>query len=66
MIKRISNYISGSIEELRKVAWPTRNQAVRSTLLVLSISIVLLIFIGILDFAFQNGYDYLSQFLTGN
>lgn len=64
MFSRITNYVSGSIEELRKVAWPTRNQAISSTLIVLGISLVLMVFISILDFLFQNGYEYLSNFLT--
>ena len=64
MFSRITNYVSGSIEELRKVAWPTRNQAISSTLIVLGISLVLMVFISILDFLFKNGYEYLSNFLT--
>jgi len=64
MIRSISNYIRDSIEELRKVAWPTRSQAINSTLLVLGISIVMLVFITALDYLFSHGYDYLSNFLT--
>ncbi|MBI4836185.1 MAG: preprotein translocase subunit SecE [Candidatus Abawacabacteria bacterium] len=65
MIRSIHNYVSSSVEELRKVAWPTRSQAINSTIVVLSISLVMLAFIALLDFLFSNGYKYLSDFLTG-
>lgn len=65
MIRQISNYFSSSIEELRKVAWPTRSQAINSTMLVIGISVVVMLFISLLDFLFQHGYQYLSNFLTG-
>ncbi len=64
-MRKLSNYISSSIEELRKVAWPTRKQAIDSTLIVLGITIVAAALITVLDLAFQSGYRYLSSFLSG-
>jgi preprotein translocase subunit SecE len=64
-MRKLSNYISSSIEELRKVAWPTRKQAIDSTLIVLGITIVAAALITVLDLAFQYGYRYLSSFLSG-
>lgn len=64
MISSIRNYIQGSLEELRKVAWPTRHQAINSTALVLGISLAMLLVITLMDFLFSYGYDYLSNFLT--
>ena len=36
--------------ELTKVNWPTKNQAVRLTLIVIGVSVAVGIFIGILDY----------------
>lgn len=40
--------------ELSKVIWPTRNQAVKLTAIVMGVSIVVAIFIGALDFLFTK------------
>lgn len=50
------NYLQASFEELRKVTWPTRNQAIRLTFLVLGFCMVVAILLGILDFVFGIGY----------
>lgn len=64
-MRKLSNYISSSVEELRKVAWPTRKQAIDSTLIVLGITIVAGAFITVLDVGLQYGYRYLSSLLSG-
>lgn len=64
-MRKLSNYISSSIEELRKVAWPTRKQAIDSTLIVLGITIVAAAFITVLDLGLQYGYRYISSVLSG-
>lgn len=50
------NYLQASFQELRKVTWPTRNRAVRLTFLVLGFCLVVAIFLGIMDYAFNTGY----------
>lgn len=64
-MRKLGNYVSDSVEELRKVAWPTRKQAIDSTLIVLGISLIAAAFITVLDVAFQHGYQYLSTVLSG-
>ncbi|OGH42713.1 MAG: preprotein translocase subunit SecE [Candidatus Levybacteria bacterium RIFCSPLOWO2_01_FULL_42_15] len=39
-------------EELKKVVWPTQQEIVRMTILVLMISIIVGVFIGGIDFVF--------------
>jgi len=39
--------------ELKKVNWPTRDQTVRYTLVVIGMSIAVTAFLGSLDFAFS-------------
>jgi len=55
----IKNYIKGSLEELTKVTWPTKNQAVRLTIIVLIFCIIIALFLGTMDYLFNLGYDYL-------
>lgn len=40
--------------ELNKVVWPTRMQAAKLTTVVIGVSIVVAIFIGVLDFVFTK------------
>lgn len=41
--------------ELAKVSWPTRSETVRSTLIVIGVSIAFAILLGALDAIFQFG-----------
>ena len=44
---RISQYFRETIAELRKVNWPTRNEAVNLTLVVVVTILVMSIFLGV-------------------
>jgi preprotein translocase subunit SecE len=46
--------------ELRKVSWPTRQEATRLTILVLGLSITIGIFLGIVDYVFSRLMALLS------
>ncbi len=54
MFKKLINYIKNSKSELKKVAWPTKKQTLNHTLLVIAFSLVVAIFLGILDFVFNK------------
>lgn len=47
-------YFQETAVELRKVAWPTREQTTRLTLIVLGALVIFSIFFGALDLAFQQ------------
>lgn len=57
----IKNYIRGSFEELTKVTWPTKNQAVKLTIIVLIFCLITAGLLGVLDFLFNEGYAYLLK-----
>lgn len=40
--------------EMEKVVWPTRNQAIQLTIMVIAISVLVGAYIGGLDFTFTN------------
>jgi len=53
-VTRIRIYFDGVWSELRKVSWPTREHVRNLTVLVFAISLVIGIYISILDAFFQN------------
>ncbi len=57
-------YFQDSYEELKKVTWPTRNQAIKLTFIVIGFCVVLAFFLGALDFAFNYGYRALVDYST--
>ena len=47
-------YLKETRAELRKVSWPTREEATNLTLIVLAVTIAMAIFLGAVDFVFSN------------
>lgn len=47
-------YIKEVIHEIKKVSWPSRAQTQKMTLIVLGVSIVVGLYIGVIDFIFQK------------
>lgn len=57
----LPNYLKESVAELRKVAWPTRPAALRSTGIVLAFTVVVAAFLGLVDYLFTLGINYLIE-----
>jgi len=49
MLERIKTYLLETRTELKKVSWPTKDELKESTRVVIVASIVLTIFIGVVD-----------------
>jgi len=58
-MEKIINYIKASIEEMKKVAWPTKKETYNYTLLVIFISVGVALFLGLLDLIFTKGLEYI-------
>ncbi len=56
---KLTNYLKGSREELKKVIWPTRKETVKNTLIVIGISVAVAIFLGVADFFLNLGLERL-------
>jgi preprotein translocase subunit SecE len=56
---RLTNYVKSSIEELRKVTWPTKNQAVKLTIIVLVFCAIFMVVLGVTDFILTELYRLL-------
>jgi preprotein translocase subunit SecE len=50
----IVRYLKETRAELRKVNWPTRQEAIRLSLIVLGVTVVMAILLGVMDFLFQR------------
>lgn len=57
-----AQYLRDTKAELRHVAWPTREQTIVYTMLVILISIAVSLYVGFFDFLFTRGLEAL---LTG-
>lgn len=59
MFSRMRKFFEESRTELRHVNWPTRDEAVRLTAVVLGISAGLALFLGLFDYFFTSLVKYL-------
>ncbi len=46
----ISTYIRDAVQDLRQVRWPTRQQAVRFSAIVIGFTLVCAVLFGVIDF----------------
>ena len=56
-MNKLTKYIAGSIEEMKKVTWPTKKETYNYTLLVIGISLAVAVFLGVLDYIFSFGVE---------
>ena len=59
-MNRIRRFLAEAVSELRKVSWPTREQVRNLTVLVFAISLVVGIYITVLDGVFQAAIDLIA------
>lgn len=65
LFARIAKWFRELKSECRKIVWPTRQQTVNNTLVVIACVILVGIFIWILDFVFSIGVQaLLTQFAS--
>ncbi|MGE4554926.1 MAG: preprotein translocase subunit SecE [Candidatus Paceibacterota bacterium] len=50
----LKQYFKDSYLELKKVNWPTRKEALRTTLSVIFLSLMVALFLGLLDYLLLN------------
>ena len=60
-MSRIANYIKGSVEEMKKVTWPTKKETQNYTYLVVGISLGVAVFLGALDYIFTWGLEIIIK-----
>jgi preprotein translocase SecE subunit len=56
---RLSRYFRDTIAEMKHVRWPTQNQALMYTAVVIGISLIVMVFVSVADFVFTSGLDFI-------
>lgn len=52
MFNRVIKFLKEVYSEMKKVSWPSREETIKYTLIVIGVSLVLAAFLGSLDFLF--------------
>ncbi len=60
-MSKLANYIKGSVEEMKKVTWPTKKETQNYTYLVIGISLAVAAFLGALDYIFSFGFEIIIK-----
>jgi len=56
------NFATGVIDELKKVSWPSRKETIRLTTIVIVISLIIGLYIGIIDVLLAKGLEIVTKF----
>ena len=59
MIEKIKKYFVGSYEELKKVVWPSRQEIISHSIIVIISMAVAMAIISVIDFGLFNLVQYL-------
>ncbi len=58
-MNRLTNYVKSSVEEMKKVTWPTKKETYHYTVMVIAVSLLTALFLGALDYIFNLGLENL-------
>lgn len=53
-MEKIRQFLREAYSEMQKVSWPTREQTIQYTTLVIVISVSVAVFLGVLDYMFGS------------
>lgn len=56
---QLTKYVRATMAELRQVAWPSRQEAITYTVLVIVISAFVALYVGAFDYLFSQGINAL-------
>lgn len=57
IVSSVKDYFIGSYAEMKKVTWPTKQQTINYSLLVVGLSVGVAVFFSILDYIFNFGIE---------
>ncbi len=60
LIKNRPQFASSVVEEMKKVTWPTRQETVRLTIVVIGISLIIALYIGIIDVLLAKALEMIT------
>ncbi len=56
------NFATDVLEELKKVTWPTKSETVRLTTIVIVVSLIIGLYVGIIDILLAKGLEIVTKF----
>ena len=56
------NFATDVIDELKKVTWPTKSETVRLTTIVIIVSLIIGLYVGIIDILLAKGLEIITKF----
>jgi len=59
MFEKISSFLNEAVDELKKVVWPSRDDVVDSTLVVISVTFMVSFFLWIVDIGLQKMLSFI-------
>ena len=61
MIAKVQNFFGEVLAEMKKVSWVTRQELLDATLIVIFSSLILGIFVGVIDFVYSKGVSVIIK-----
>lgn len=61
-MSKITEYLNDTKTELKHVIWPSKNQTLYYTLIIIILSVVISYYLGIWDFIFSQGLQKIIGF----
>jgi preprotein translocase subunit SecE len=58
-MKKVAQFVQDSIGEMKKVVWPSREEVIASTRVVLVSTVLFAVVLGVVDFILFKGLDLL-------
>jgi preprotein translocase subunit SecE len=56
------NFATDVVDELKKVSWPTRAETIRLTIIVIGVSLIIGLYVGIIDILLTKGLEFVTKF----
>ena len=56
------NFATDVVDELKKVSWPTRAETIRLTIIVIGVSLIIGLYVGIIDMLLTKGLEFVTKF----
>lgn len=53
-MSKVTNYIKASVDEVKRVKWPTKNETIRLTGYVIGVSLAVGLFVTVFDYIFKE------------
>jgi preprotein translocase subunit SecE len=60
-MQKPKSLVTGLRDELKQVTWPTRAETIQLTVTVITISLIVAVFVGIIDFSLAKVLEILSR-----